>query len=68
MFGLGFGELVVILLIVLVMFGGRKLPEIGEGIGRAIRSFKKEMDKPDAIDVTPETSTKADQDKGSHQA
>jgi sec-independent protein translocase protein TatA len=67
MFGLGFGELVVILLIVLVMFGGRKLPEIGEGIGRAIRGFKKEMDKPDAIDVTPET-TKADQDKGSRQA
>ncbi len=68
MFGLGFGELVVILLIVLVMFGGRKLPEIGEGIGRAIRGFKKEMDKPDAIDVTPETGTKADQDKGSRQA
>jgi sec-independent protein translocase protein TatA len=68
MFGLGFGELVVILLIVLVMFGGRKLPEIGEGIGRAIRSFKKEINKPDAIDVTPETSAKPDRDKGSHQA
>ena len=68
MFGLGFGELVIILLIVLVLFGGRKLPEVGEGIGRAIRSFKKEMDKPDAIDVTPETSTKADQDKGPRQA
>lgn len=68
MFGLGFGELIVILLIVLVMFGGRKLPEIGEGIGRAIRSFKKEMNKPDAIDVTPEDSAQADRDKGSRQA
>jgi sec-independent protein translocase protein TatA len=53
MFGLGIGELLVILVIVLVIFGAGKLPELGEGLGRGIRSFRKEMHKPDAIDVTP---------------
>jgi sec-independent protein translocase protein TatA len=53
MFGLGIGELLVILVIVLIIFGAGKLPEIGEGLGRGIRSFRREMHKPDAIDVTP---------------
>ena len=53
MFGLGIGELLVILVIVLVIFGAGKLPEIGEGLGRGIRSFRKEVRKPDEIDVTP---------------
>jgi len=53
MFGLGIGELLVILVIVLVIFGAGKLPEIGEGLGRGIRSFRKEMHKPDEIDITP---------------
>jgi sec-independent protein translocase protein TatA len=53
MFGLGIGELVVILVIVLIIFGAGKLPEIGEGLGRGIRSFRKEVHKPDEIDVTP---------------
>jgi sec-independent protein translocase protein TatA len=53
MFGLGIGELLVILVIVLIIFGAGKLPEIGEGLGRGIRSFRKEMHKPDEIDVTP---------------
>jgi sec-independent protein translocase protein TatA len=68
MFGLGFGELLVILLIVLVLFGAGKLPEIGEGIGRGIRSFRKEMQKPDEIDVTPKPGADRDRDKGSGQA
>lgn len=53
MFGLGIGELLVILVIVLIIFGAGKLPEIGEGLGRGIRSFRKEVHKPDEIDVTP---------------
>ncbi|MGD9972797.1 MAG: twin-arginine translocase TatA/TatE family subunit [Desulfatirhabdiaceae bacterium] len=40
MFGLGMSELVVILVIVLIIFGAGKLPEIGGGIGKAIRNFK----------------------------
>ena len=39
--GLGFPELVVILIIVLVIFGGGKLPAIGDALGRSIRNFKK---------------------------
>ncbi len=54
MFGLGIGELVVILVIVLVIFGAGKLPELGEGLGRGIRSFRKEIKRPDEIDVTPD--------------
>jgi sec-independent protein translocase protein TatA len=53
MFGLGIGELLVILVIVLIIFGAGKLPEIGEGLGRGIRSFRKEVKRPDEIDVTP---------------
>ncbi|HXX58357.1 MAG TPA: twin-arginine translocase TatA/TatE family subunit [Thermodesulfovibrionales bacterium] len=53
MFGLGMPELIVILIIVLVLFGGAKLPEIGKGIGQAIRNFKKATSEPDEIDVTP---------------
>ena len=40
MFGLGMPELVVILVIVLIIFGAGKLPEIGSGIGRGIKNFK----------------------------
>lgn len=43
MFGLGTSELVLILVIVLVIFGAGKLPEIGGALGRGIRSFKKEV-------------------------
>lgn len=41
MFGLGMGELALIALIVLFFFGSKKLPELGKGIGEAIREFKK---------------------------
>jgi sec-independent protein translocase protein TatA len=40
MFGIGMPELIVILVIVLIIFGAGKLPEIGAGMGKAIRNFK----------------------------
>jgi len=53
MFGLGMPELIVILVIVFLIFGAGRLPELGRGIGSAIRNFKKAMNEPDEIDVTP---------------
>ena len=62
MFGLGIGELLIILLIVLVLFG-RKLPEIGEGLGKGIRNFRKSVREPDEIDVTPKQEQQKDEKK-----
>ena len=44
MFGIGIPQLLVILVIIFIIFGAGKLPEIGSGIGKAIRSFKRELD------------------------
>jgi len=41
MFGLGMPELIIILIIALIFFGPGKLPELGSGLGKAIKSFKK---------------------------
>ena len=54
MFGsFGWMELVLILVIVLIIFGAGKLPQLGEGLGKAIKGFKKTVHEADAIDVTP---------------
>ncbi|MCH5277974.1 MAG: twin-arginine translocase TatA/TatE family subunit [Desulfovibrionaceae bacterium] len=53
MFGIGTQELILILLVVLIVFGARKLPEIGAGMGRAIRNFRQASSEPDEIDITP---------------
>jgi sec-independent protein translocase protein TatA len=45
--GLGTPELVIILVVVMLVFGGRKLPELGRGSGRALRIFKEEVNAPD---------------------
>lgn len=53
MFGLGTQELLLILVIVIVLFGATRLPQIGKGIGEAIKNFKKATSEKDEIDVTP---------------
>ncbi|MEK7522139.1 MAG: twin-arginine translocase TatA/TatE family subunit [Patescibacteria group bacterium] len=40
---IGVTELVVVAIIVIILFGGKKLPELGHGIGEAIREFKKSL-------------------------
>jgi sec-independent protein translocase protein TatA len=47
------GELLIILVIVLLVFGANKLPQLGEGIGKAIKNFKRGVNHDDDIDVTP---------------
>ena len=53
MFGIGTTELFIILAIVVVLFGARRLPELGSGVGQAIRNFKSGISGKDELDVTP---------------
>jgi sec-independent protein translocase protein TatA len=53
MFGFGMPELIVILVIVLVVFGASRLPEIGSALGKSIKNFKKATDGKDEIDIKP---------------
>ena len=57
MFGMGATELAIIAVIVIVLFGARHLPEIGSGVGKAIKNFRAGMSGQDEIDVTPEAPT-----------
>lgn len=52
MFGLGSSELLLILLVILVLFGGKKIPELMSGLGKGVRSFKKGMSNDDAEENT----------------
>ncbi len=52
----GMGELVMILVIVLVLFGAPKLPQTAASLGKAIHNFRKAMSGQDSIDVTPPDS------------
>jgi sec-independent protein translocase protein TatA len=54
MFGLGVPELLIILVIVVVIFGASRLPQIGEGVGKGIKNFRAAMREPPEIDVTPD--------------
>lgn len=62
MFGIGTPELMLILIIVVVLFGAKRLPELATGIGKAIKNFKKATNEPDEIDVTPKKTAEV-QDK-----
>lgn len=53
MFGIGMPELIVILVIVLVVFGAGRLPEIGGALGKSIKNFKKASEGKDEIEIKP---------------
>jgi sec-independent protein translocase protein TatA len=52
MFGLGMGELLVILVIVLLVFGAGKLPQIGDALGKSIRNFKQASSGDNMVEVS----------------
>ena len=56
-FGMGFGELMLVLVIVVVVFGAQKLPQLGDGLGKAIKNFKRAVNAQNEIDVSPNASS-----------
>jgi len=68
MFGIGIPELIIILVIILIIFGAGKLPEIGAGLGKGIKNFKKatieedtsDSDQPEKIEKIENKETKKD--------
>jgi len=68
MFGLGFTELVVLLVVVLLLFGPSRLPQLMESIGKSIQSLRKGLREPPEIDVTPrENDSPSATDSGTRQ-
>ena len=63
MFGIGMPELIIILIIILIIFGAGKLPEIGSGIGKGIKNFKKATTEPPEEIPAPDENTDNTQDK-----
>ena len=58
MFHIGFTEFILIVLIILIVFGAKRLPELGRGIGMGIRNFRKVLKEPTEIDITPKDKEK----------
>ncbi len=61
MFGLGMPELVVILVIIVIVFGAGKLPELGAGLGKGIKNFKNATNDEDAKKLDDKDDEKSDQ-------
>jgi sec-independent protein translocase protein TatA len=56
--GIGTTELIVVLVIVLLVFGSTKLPQLGDGLGRAIKNFKRSVNSQNELDVSPKKDGK----------
>jgi sec-independent protein translocase protein TatA len=54
MLGLRLPELVIILVVLVLVFGANKIPQLGDALGRGIQNFRKTFEKADSIDVTTE--------------
>jgi sec-independent protein translocase protein TatA len=56
MFGLGLGEFVIVLIILMILFS-RRLPDLGDSLGKGVRRFRKSLKDSDEIDITPKEAT-----------
>ena len=66
--GLGAPEIILIALIVLLLFGGKKIPELMKGIGKGVRNFKEGMNSmEDEINAPPQTKKEPEKDKPADQ-
>jgi len=63
MFGLGTTEMLIVLVLVLIVFGAGKLPEIGSALGKGLRNFKKSFKESNEIDITPKDADARDKEK-----
>ena len=68
MMGIGFPELMVILVIIMIIFGAGKLPEIGSAFGRSIKNFKGSMKEAEAEELQEESNTIEPQEATSEKA
>ncbi|MBD64293.1 MAG: twin-arginine translocase TatA/TatE family subunit [Halobacteriovoraceae bacterium] len=59
MFGLGTTELVIVLVVVLIFFGGKRLPQLGRSLGSSITNFKKGLKEPDEEKKDQQDDTKS---------
>ena len=58
-FNLGTGEIIIIVFVILLLFGGRKIPELMKGLGKGVRSFKQGMNEiTDELNTTPPPADK----------
>jgi sec-independent protein translocase protein TatA len=55
MFGLGWPEVAIIAIAAIIIFGPKKIPELGSALGKTLRGFKEEIQKPDTDDNTPDS-------------
>jgi sec-independent protein translocase protein TatA len=62
MMGMGIWEWVVILVIILIIFGAGKIPEIGDALGKGIRNFRKSVKEPEEDDKDTSSDTEKDSD------
>lgn len=63
----GLTGVLIVIIVVLILTGFNKLPEVGSGLGRSIKNFKRSLNEPDEVDVTPVAKRKKDSEDGKAQ-
>ena len=60
---IGITEILVILAVFVVLFGYKKLPDLGKNLGRGLKNFKRSLNEPEEIDITPRKESEKTGDK-----